>query len=635
MRRSPILWTVAGLFFAGLLFVSVNSIVNRLFSGASIDLTDQGLYTVSPGTRAVLSHIDEPITLKFYYSPRLGETVPSYGVYASRVRALLQRYASLANGKIHLEILDPKPFSDIEDQATAAGLQAVPLEQGGESVYFGIAGSNSTDDTQNIPFFQRDREKFLEYDLTRLVQTLAFPRKKAIGLMSSLELEGDPMAQMRGQPSQPQAIIEELHQDYDIKDIATSADSIPDDIDVLVIVQPDKLSDTTQYAIDQFVMRGGHVLVFADPYSEFAAQHRSPMSPPGTGESAHFERMLHAWGVNLTPNKFVADRNAATQVNAGDQDHPLAADYLAWLSLRGDDINANDPITGRLTQINVGTAGAIAPVKGATTTFEPLLQSSADSELMNTNRVAGMPVPDILGLQRDFQSANHRYTIAARITGPADTAFPAGPPKSTDKTAKPPTAPQIKKAEQPVDIVVVADTDLLDDRFWIDFQDFMGRKVGTPISNNGDFVQNAVDSLAGSAELINLRSRGSSARPFTLVDTMRKTASAHYEAHEKELQGHLQETQQKLADIKPQEDANGDITLTADQQKTVDQFRNEIIKTRTELRQVQLALRENIDRVKNRMVFFDVILMPLLVALIAIVIGVFRVRRRSVRRTVH
>jgi ABC-type uncharacterized transport system involved in gliding motility auxiliary subunit len=625
-RRSPLAMTLAGFVLALLLLLSANTIVARLFGSAGFDLTDQGLYTLSAGTRSILHRINEPITLKFYYSSRLGEVVPTYGVYADRVRALLERYASIADGKIKLQILDPKPFSDVEDQATAAGLQSVPLEQGGEAVYFGLSGSNSTDDTETIPFFQRDREKFLEYDLTRLVQALAFPKKKVVGLISSLALDADPMAQMRGQQSQPQAVLEQLRQNYEVRDLSTTVDVIPDDVDVLMIVQPQKLADKTAYAIDQFVLRGGHALVFADPYSEFSQAHRSPMAPQGGSAAADFDRLLTAWGVKLTPGKFVGDRSAATEVNAGDEEHPMAAEYLAWLSLKGDDINSSDPITGRLQQVNVGTAGALTPIKGAKTSFEPLLQSSADANLIDTSRVAGAPVPDVLGLLKDFSPSGDRYTIAARVTGPASTAFPKGPPKDAGDHA-----PEVKAATQPINVIVVADTDLLDDRFWIEYQNFMGRKVGQPIANNGDFVQNAVDSLGGTADLINLRSRGTAVRPFTRVDAIKRAADDRYRTREKALQAQLAEAQQKLAGIKPAEDENGDVALTAEQQKTVDQVRAEIISTRTELRGVQLRLRENIDRLKNQLVFFDVALVPLLVAGLAVFIGVVRVRRRAQR----
>ena len=639
MRRSATTLTIAGIVLAAILFISVNRLTTRLFGDSGLDLTDQGLYTVSPGTRAILGRIDEPITLNFYYSTRLGQLIPSYGVYAQRVRQLLQAYAAMAHGKINLRILDPVPFSETEDQATAAGLQGAPVGQGGETVYFGLAGTNSTDDSETIPFFQADRENFLEYDLTKLVQSLAFPKKKVVGLISSLTLDGDPVAEMRGQPTQAQAVLEQLRQNYEVRDLSTSSDSIADDVDVLMIAQPQKLSPKTQYAIDQYVLGGGHVLVFADPYSEFSAGHRSPMMQQTGATAADFDKMLNAWGVNLIKGKLVADRLAATKVNFGGEDaEPV--DYVLWMSLKGDDINANDPITGKLTEINVGTAGALEPTKGAKTTFETLLQTSDDSELIDTSRIAGIPVPDAVGLLQDFKPTGKRYTIAARVTGLVNTAFPDGPPKDPaakpgDKTAadaaQKAAATQIKIAKEPIEIIVVADSDLLDDKFWIQFQDFLGRHVGSPFAGNGDFVQNAVDSLAGTNELINLRSRGSAVRPFTLVDKIRRTADDRYRAHEKELQDKLKASQSKLASIKPPDDASGDVQLTADQQKTVDQVRSEIISTRGELRQVQLALRQNIDRVKNRLVLLDVGLVPAGVAAVALIVGFLRLRRRRQR----
>ena len=643
MRRSAATLTIAGILLATVLFISVNRLASRLFGDAGLDLTDQGLYTVSPGTRAILGRIDEPITLKFYYSSRLGQLIPSYGIYAQRVRQLLQAYAAMANGKIKLQILDPVPYSEIEDQATAAGLQGTPVGQGSETVYFGLDGTNTTDDSETIPFFQADRENFLEYDLTKLVQSLAFPKKKVVGLISSLTLDGDPIAEMRGQPTQPQAVLDQLRQNYEVRNLSESSDSIADDVDVLMIAQPTKLSPKTQYAIDQFVLGGGHALVFADPYSEFSGSHRSPMMRETGATAADFDKMLNAWGVNLIKGKIVGDRLAATKVNFGGEDaEPV--DYVLWMSLRGDDINANDPITGKLTEINVGTAGALEPAKGAKTTFETLLQTSDDAELVDTSRIAGSPVPDALGLLQDFKPAGHRFTIAARVTGTVATAFPDGPPK--DPTAKPgdkaaadaqqkAAATQIKTAKEPIDVVVVADTDLLDDKFWIQFQDFIGRRVGAPFAGNGDFVQNAVDSLAGTNELINLRSRGSAVRPFTLVDKIKRTAEDRYRAHEKELQDKLKESQSKLASIKPPDDSSGDVQLTPEQQKTVEQVRGEIISTRGELRQVQLALRQNIDRLKNRLVLLDVGLVPAGVAVAALIVGLLRIRRRRQRPAVN
>lgn len=646
MSRSATGMTLAGLGLAAVLLISVNALSGKLLGGETLDLTDQHLYTLSDGTKAVLAKIDEPVTLKLFYSKQLGEQVPSFGVYAQRVRELLQAYAARSHGKIELQILDPQPYSEVEDQATAAGLQGVPLDDGGEQVYFGLAGSNSTDDKQTIAFFQPDRERFLEYDLTKLIQQLAFPKKQVVGLVSSLSLDGDPMARMQGQPTQSQVVLDQLRQGYDVQDIGTNFDKVPDSVDLLMIVQPQKLPPKTEYAIDQFVLKGGHALVFADPNAEFAQAHPSMMSPPGSPPSAaDFDRLLHAWGVDLTPGKVVGDRQAARKVNAGSGTHVQAAEYLAWLNLKGDDINHDDPITGQLGQLNFATAGALNPIQGAKTKFEWLVRSSAQSELIETSKVQGLP--DVLGLLSGFKATGERYTLAARVTGPAETAFPDGKPADEPKPAadaKPGDAPkpdapkfvadpnQIKAAKEPINVIVVADADMLDDRFWVQVQDFFGQKAATPVANNADFVQNAIDSLAGTGDLIGLRSRGSAVRPFTVVDELQRQAEDSYRAKEKELQDKLRETQGKLAELRTTKGPDGkDVPLTAEQQQSINDLSATIIQTRSQLRQVQLALRQDIDRLKNRLVGFDIVLVPVVMAFLALIIGLLRGQRRKRR----
>ena len=646
MSRSATGMTLAGLGLAAVLLISVNALSGKLLGGDRFDLTDQRLYTLSDGTKAVLAKIDEPVTLKLFYSKELGDQVPSFGVYAQRVRELLQEYAADAHGKINLQILDPQPYSEVEDQATAAGLQGVPLDEGGEQVYFGLAGSNSTDDKQTVPFFQPDRERFLEYDLTKLIQQLAFPKKKLIGLVSGLALDGDPMARMQGQPTQSQVVLDQLRQGYDLRDISTSFDKVPDDIDLLMIVQPQKLPAKTEYAIDQFVMKGGHALVFVDPNSEFAQAHPSMLSPPGSGPSAaSFDRLLKSWGVELVPGKIVGDRLAARKVNAGSGTRVQAAEYLAWLNLKGDAINHDDPVTGQLGQLNFATAGALQPVKDAKTKFEWLVRSSAQSELIDAAKVQGLP--DVLGLLAGFKPTGERYTLAARITGPAETAFPDGKPvdeKPADpkadpakpaEVAKPQFAAdpnEVKTAKEPINVIVVADSDLLDDRFWVQVQDFFGQRAATPTANNGDLVQNAIDSLAGTGDLIGLRSRGSAVRPFTVVDQLQRQAEDSYRAKEKELQDKLRETQSKLSELRTGKGADGKETpLTAEQQQSINDLSATIIQTRTQLRQVQLALRQDIDRLKGLLVGLDVALVPLAVAFMALIIGLVRAQRRKRR----
>ncbi|MEI9986535.1 MAG: hypothetical protein WDN69_27210 [Aliidongia sp.] len=321
------------------------------------------------------------------------------------------------------------------------------------------------------------------------------------------------------------------------------------------------------------MLNGGHALVFVDPHSEFQAAHPSMLTPPGSPTAADFDPVLKAWGVELAKGKVVGDRDAARRVNAGGGAHVQAADYLAWLSLTGDDLNHEDPVTGKLSEINVATAGALLPIKDAKTKIEPLLQSSANSELIDADKIGQMP--DVLGLLRDFKSTDTRYTIAARITGPADTGFPDGPPPAVDAQGKPvekadpkaddaAKAVQLKTAKTPIDVIVVADSDLLDDRFWVSVQDFFGQRVATPQAGNADFVANAVDSLAGTGDLIGLRSRGSAVRPFTLIEDVQRRAQDKYQAQEKSLQDKLKETQAKLDEISKGKDDDSD-KLSPDQ----------------------------------------------------------------------
>src|SRR5215831_19418467 len=363
----------AALVCIALMLVAVNIIAAR-FSTWRLDLTAGHLYTLSRGTLRTLAKIEEPITLRFYYSTRLADEVPSYGVYAQRVRELLDQYVAAARGKIRLEVYNPLPFSDAEDRAVAFGLQGVPLDVAGEQVYFGLAATNSTDDQQVIAFFQPERERFLEYDLTKLVHSLALPKKTVVGLISTLPLEGDVMAMMRGRPSEPMAIMEQMQQLDTVKPLAANIDAIPPDVDVLMLVHPQNLPDKTLFAIDQFVLRGGKALIFVDPHSELQASHPSQLSPPGAPTASNLERLFKSWGFEVPPSTVAGDRRDAQRVGvpgAGRATRPL--DYVAWLNLKTDNINRNDMITADLSHIMMASSGIIVPLEGAKTAIEPLI----------------------------------------------------------------------------------------------------------------------------------------------------------------------------------------------------------------------------------------------------------------------
>lgn len=642
---------LVALIAAAILFVAVNVIADKTLRTTRIDLTDQHLYTLSKGTLDTLAKIDEPIVLRFYYSPRLGTEIPSYGVYAQRVREMLEEYQADSRGKLELQILNPEPFSATEDRAVAFGLQGVPVDQGGEQVYFGLAATNSTDDQQTIPFFQPERERFLEYDVTKLIHGLAFPKKPVVGLMTGLPLEGDLMAAMQGRPMVPYVVIGQLQQLYDVHSLSTEIDAVPSDVDVLMLVHPQHLSDKTQYAIDQYVLKGGKALVFVDPDSETQQMHPSQLNPPGMPLDSDLDRLFAAWGLHMVPKMVAGDEHAARRVNAGTGDRVIPVDYVAWLTLKKPNFNPDDLTTADLSQITMATAGILEPTKDAKTTFTPLISTSADSEEIPVEKVQS--TPDVEALLRDFKSGGKPLTLAARVTGPADTAFPDGPPKDekkdqakdpkdqakpadapaekpADKPADKPVPPQLKTAAQPITVIVVADTDILEDRFWVEVQDFFGQRVEVPVANNGDFVTNAVDMLAGGNDLISLRSRGTSARPFELVDSIQLAADDKYQATAKDLEDKLKDSQQKIKDLRDQA-GKGGIAQAASEEQTLESFRTDMIRTRQQLRQVQLAERQDIDRLKAWLEFFDIGAIPILVGMAAIVIGLVRLERRKRR----
>jgi ABC-type uncharacterized transport system involved in gliding motility auxiliary subunit len=613
-----------------IVLVASNIVVGR-YGAVRLDLTAEHLYTLAKGTRQTLAKIEEPITLRFYYSTRLGESAPAYGVYAQRVRELLDQYVAAAKGKLRLEVHDPQPFSDAEDRAVAFGLQPMPVNDQGEAVYFGLAGTNSTDDQQVIPFFNPDHERFLEYDLTRLIHGLAFPKRTVVGLMSSLPLLVDPTAPLQGKPGEPLAIISQLKQVDDVENLSPDIDAIPKNVDVLMLVHPQHLSDATLFAIDQFVLKGGKLLVFVDPYSEMQAalpsahgHDAAATDPPASA----LDPLFKAWGVTMLPGVVAGDRQDARSVAVPVTGKPpQTMDYVAWLDLPKANLSRDDPITADLTQIAMATAGIFEPINGAKTHFTPLIVTSTDAEKVPVDQVKGLP--DVAALLGHFRPEQRAFVLAAHITGDVATAFPDGKPG-----AGPDAPPALKQSAQPANIVVVADTDMLDDRFWSQNQDFYGRRVVEPIASNSDFLDNAVEVLAGGDDLVGLRSRGTVARPFEVVEQIQREANDRYAAEQRGLEDKLKQTEAKLHSLTAGDNTANAGAVTADQTKEIDKFRADMLATRQQLRGVQAALRENIERLKVILEFFDIALMPVIVVAAAIVLAALRRRRRAVGATV-
>jgi ABC-type uncharacterized transport system involved in gliding motility auxiliary subunit len=656
-RRGAI--TTAALLLIAVLFVAVNVAGTGLLAGFRADLTQERLFTLSPGTRSVLAQLQEPVTLRFYYSERLGREIPSYGVYATRVREILQEYRAASRGRLRLELIDPQPFTDDEDRAVSFGLQGVPINQTGETVYFGLAGTNTADKEETIGFFQPERERFLEYDLTRLVYNLSVTRKPPVGVLSTLPIWGE----FRGmrQAGQPWAIYTQLAQFFDVRRMETTVTEIAADINVLVIIHPREFPEPLLYAIDQFVMRGGRVIAFLDPLSEFESQRQGMQGmPPGMagGGPSALPRLMESWGVEMVEQRIAADRRAAIRVSAGnDGTRVRAVDYVAWLQLRPENFTTSDVLLADVSNLRFASAGILRRREGATTTMTPLVQTGLQSQQIEVERVQMMPNP--VALLANFQPSNERLTLAARITGPVRSAFPDGPPPPTAPAETPaqqgaqpaqPPAPQpapanpnhLREARAPANMIIIADTDLLDDRFWVQAQEFFGQRILTPNANNGDFVINATDNLSGSDALISLRARGQSQRPFTLVQEIQGNAEQRFRAKERELTERLRETEQRVRQLREGggEQAQGGATggapgaaaprtvISREQQEAIDRFRAQVLQIRRELRDVQQQLRQDIQGLEAWVKFINIGLLPFAIACLALVIGIVRNRRR-------
>lgn len=607
-----LMYSGAGLLLIAVAFLAFNMLAALGLGNARLDLTEQKLYTISEGTERILGELDEPINLYFFYSDKAARDLAVLRNYATRVTEMLKAYERAAGGKIKLHIIDPEPFSEDEDKAAGFGLQAVPANQGGEQIYFGLAGTNAVDDKQIIPFFPLDQEEFLEYQISQLVQGLAKPQRPVIGLLSGLQLNGG-FDMMARQPMAPWMVMEEVRQLFKIDSLKAGIDKIPDEVSVLLLVHPKSLPEATLYAIDQFVLRGGKLLVFVDPLSE--ADNAAPVMPGDQLDKASdLEPLFKAWGLRMVPDKVLGDGSYALSVSMGQGQRP--ARHAAWLALPQRALNQDDVATAGLETINIASSGILEPIEGAKTQFVPLLQSSEYAMPFDATRLSMLANPE--ELIRDLEPTGERYAIAARISGPAQSAYPNGIEGQKDG---------LKSADN-INVIAVADTDLLSDRMWVQVQDFFGQRVPQPFADNAGFAINALDNLSGSDALISVRSRGRFSRPFEVVEALQREAEAQFRVKEEDLQQRLAETEQKLAALQ-QQDPSKALELTPEQQATVQQFLAEKVRIRKELREVRYQLNADIEALGRTLKLANILLVPLLLTLGVLALWLWRRRKAA------
>ena len=618
-----------GLVLAVVLFFAVNSLSRTLLSSSRIDLTENRIYTLSEGTRAILARLEEPITLRFYYSKSLAAQVPGINTYAGRILGLLEEYRREAGGKLTLEAIDPEPFSEEEDRAVGYGLRGLPARagQGQDLIYFGLVGTNSVDDEEVIPYFSPLRERFLEYDLTRMVHSLADPERPVVGVLGTLPVFGmsSPYQAPDAVPV-PWAVVEQMQQIFDVRQLDPGAE-LGEDIDVLMLVHPQGFDPALLYRIDQFVLGGGKALVFVDPHSESQpSMMMGGVSEPERRSDAG--PLLAAWGVELEEDTVVGDLSIAPTVQMEKAGRVVHFDYPVWMNLRPDLMDPSDIVTGELGNVTFGTAGVLRAREGATTQFLSLIRTSDQAKRYPQSAVGALSDPE--ALLDGYTPEGEPLTLAARVSGPARSAFPDGAPPPSDDAQGEAADPSAHRNESDGDInlIVFADADLLADHFWVQVQSLLGTRFMVPTAANNSLVINALDNLTGSSDLIDVRNRGTFLRPFERINALRREAEARFREKEEELVLRLEETEERLLALEETKQGEDALILSDAQQSELTRFREERLAVRRELRDVRRELRRSIESLEGWVKFINIGLMPILIALLGLAAGIWQLRRR-------
>ena len=637
------------------LILLLSVLVVSFLPSLRIDLTEDRLYSLSDGTRNILASLNQPVELMFFYSDSATEDVPQLRTYGNRIQELLREIVIASEGNLRLSVIDPEPFSEEEDLATQFGVRAVPVTQGGEGVYFGLVAAQDEEGvpealrvTETMPLIRPDQEEFLEYEFMKIITQVTNPERTIIGLITQLDIDGgfDPMT---GQGTQQWMIMDLIRQLYEVRRVDLTSDSIEEDIDILMIVHPEGLSDRFLYAVDQYVLQGGDALVFLDPNADSMVGRSPQGNLIPAGMSSELPGLLEAWGIEFDNTKVLADNELALRVMMGQGQRPMP--HLGMLGVQGNFLAQDDVITNRLETINLSSAGAISQLDNTNTTFEPLIVSSSDSMLMDRSFVESVTDPTLLF--DEFESEDRSFVIAARVSGLIETAFPDGQPtiaeteeessfdeEEGDEEVLEPDASDnvtevseevgvehISASTEPSNILVFADSDILSDRLWVQVTQFFGQRIPQPFANNGDLIINSMDNLSGGADLSSIRSRGRYSRPFTKVLTLQREADDRLRQEEGELLGRVAETEASLAELSMDEDGNPIGELTTEIQTEIDRFNAELIDTRRRLREVRFQLTEDIEQLGSNLKAANTVLVPILLTLFFLGRYYFRSRR--------
>ncbi|MCF6287674.1 MAG: Gldg family protein [Proteobacteria bacterium] len=596
------------------LFGSIIISQSGIFSHTRLDLTENKLFTLNAGTKNILKNIDEKIHLKLYFSDEATHNIPFLRTYKNTVLDLLNEMQRYANSKLEVSLVDPKIFSPEEDEASQFGLQALPVGDGGENIFFGLVGENTLDNYKVIPFIQPDREAFLEYDIAQLINILNNPDKKVIGIMSSINVQAK-YDETKGEMSDPQVFVTQLQKDYTVRNLDINSEAIDKDIDVLMLVHPQNLSDKTLFAVDQFALQGGRLLVFVDPQANaqvVVPDPQNPMAAYETDRSSNLEKLFSAWNIKYDAKKVLLDEKYALNIQRSQGARPQR--HLAYLAFDGDAFNKKDIITRDLNTVNLAISGYFAADN-----VQAFLSSSKTASISTAEALKFLIDPNTLF--KNYQPDGKNYAIAGRVTGVINTAFPeaiAGVDKASIVLEN--AAPKI---------VVFADVDILFDQMWVKGQNFFGRKVFNAFADNGNMIVNLLDNMAGSTDLINIRGRKNSARPFTKVQELQKASDKKFREQENVLQQRLRETEQKLNQIQREKGQQDRLIMSQEQEQELKKFQQEKLEVRTKLREVRRNLDKDIQDLGSKLKIINIGLVPLIITLLGIFVLWFRPKRKG------
>ncbi len=625
-KLETLVFSTVGVVVMFVIVVAVNLIASALKT--RVDLTEGKIYTLSPGTKAILKKIDAPVEVRFYYSQGQSRIPSQYKAYAKQVEDLLNEFRQYAGGNLEVKKLDPEPDSEAEDLANLDGVEGQMVETG-DKFYLGIAISL---DPQKValPFLPPNRERLLEYDLARAISQVLSTNKPVIGVMTPLPVFGMQMPpqmrmQMGGQNQEPWAFISELKRDFEVKQVAMEADKIDDDIKVLMVVHPKDIKDAALFAIDQFVMRGGKLIACLDPMCLADVQKQNPMMPM-PGAPSNLEKLLKTWGITFDTTKVAADMNFAKQLMVRQGAKPETIPTLLFLSAAG--INKEDAVAAQVDEILLPFAGVFTGSPAAGLKQSILLKTSKKSQLVEPfmSQMTPSKIVD------DFKESDTVYALAVRLEGKFKTSFPDGKPKADDKDAekkdekKPDDKPGdfLKETKADNAVLLIGDTDFLSDQFSVQVQNFFGQKMVTPRNGNLALTQNIVEQLAGDQNLIGVRSRGTLNRPFTVVQEMQAKANARFQAEIAKVQKEVDETNQKLNEMQGKKQGNQRFVLSPEQQAEMDKFKKNRAEANKKLKKVRRELAQDIESLELRTKVINIAGMPILVTLLGIGLAVVR-----------